>query len=181
MTSLWSRRIVDVVRGVGGYRLVILIGEDFLTTLAASHTILLLLSQFRRGQLLLPLSALDLVAHGIELLLLLVVLLRRAVGPAALTLPPSCVRKESFCHLENSISEGSKQETKKFIVPITLLSSDVLDSVNSAVVSDDDDTTLELLDEPWTGHRESHDPSSWWARQGRSGEVAAKSKQPGQP
>ena len=47
--------------------------------------------------------------------------------------PPSCDQMVSFCHLEKSVSKGSKQERKRSIVPITLHTSDVMDSVNSAL------------------------------------------------
>ena len=67
-------------------RLLVLISEDLLTTLAAGHAVLLLLSQFGRGQLLGFLVALDLVAHGIELLF--VVVLLGQSGAAALSLNP---------------------------------------------------------------------------------------------
>ena len=75
-------------------RLVFLIGEDLLTTLAASHAILLLLASFGRRELLGLLRALDLVAldnrladaitdtvcayHSIKFLLFIVVLVRES-------------------------------------------------------------------------------------------------------
>ena len=48
-------------------RLVVLVGEDLLTTLAAGHAVLLLLAHLRGGKFSLFLLAGDLVSHGIEL------------------------------------------------------------------------------------------------------------------
>jgi hypothetical protein len=55
-------------------RLIFLITEDLLAPLAAGHAVLLLLSQLRRGELLLLLGAFNLVAQGVELLFLVVLL-----------------------------------------------------------------------------------------------------------
>ena len=49
-------------------RLVILVAEDLLTTLAAGHTLLLLLAELSRRKLGLLLGALNLVTHSIEFL-----------------------------------------------------------------------------------------------------------------
>ena len=51
----------------GARRLVVLVGEDLLTTLAAGHAVLLLLAHLRGGKFSLFLLAGDLVSHGIEL------------------------------------------------------------------------------------------------------------------
>ena len=48
-------------------RLIVLVGEDLLTTLAAGHAVLLLLAHLGGGELGLLLLAGDLVSHGIEL------------------------------------------------------------------------------------------------------------------
>lgn len=52
-----------------------LVTEDLLTTLAASHAVLLLLPQLGRGELDLLLDLLDAVSHSIESVLLLALLL----------------------------------------------------------------------------------------------------------
>ena len=57
-------------------RPLVFVGEDLLPALATSHPVLLLLAELGRGELLLLLGPLNLVAHGIEALLLLAVLAR---------------------------------------------------------------------------------------------------------
>merc|ERR1712183_1076074 len=59
--------------------LVLLVGEDLLTTLAADHTVLLLLTELGRRKLDLLLGGLDLVAHGVKLLLLFLASLQKDV------------------------------------------------------------------------------------------------------
>lgn len=64
-----SESPVDWERGL------LLIGEDLLTTLPASHTLLLLLPCLGAGQLSLLLGSDDLVAHGVEGLLIIIAVL----------------------------------------------------------------------------------------------------------
>merc|ERR1719434_638939 len=104
---------------------VVLVREDLLTTLAASHTLLLLLAGLRRAQLRLLLGGDNLVAHGVKLLFLLVIVLLET-GTSALALDPVVTRRS---HL--TVHDG----------PDFL--SQVLGELGG--VSNDDDTTLELL------------------------------------
>ncbi|KUI57464.1 hypothetical protein VP1G_10889 [Cytospora mali] len=104
----------------------LLIGEDLLTPLAASHTLLLLLTGLAVACLDLLLGRHNLVAHGIELLLLVIVLLVES-RTTALTLDPVVSGRR---HL--TVKDGPD------------LLSEILGELG--VVSDDDDTTLELLD-----------------------------------
>lgn len=106
-------------------RLVLLVGEDLLTTLAAGHTLLLLLAGFRRSKLGLLLGGHDLVTHGVELLLLIVILASQA-GTATLSLNPVVAGRS---HL-------TVHDSPDFL-------SDILGELSR--VSNDDDTTLELL------------------------------------
>ena len=107
------------------------VGKDWksqtylLTTLAASHALLLLLPGLGAGKLGLLLSRHDLVAHGVELLLLLVVTLLET-GTRALALDPVVAGRS---HL-------AVHDSPDFL-------SQVLGELGG--VSDDDDTTLELL------------------------------------
>src|SRR5690606_33792806 len=78
-----TRKVADATEGI---HLVVLVREDLLTTLAAGHALLLLLAELRRGELLLLLAALNLVAHGVELILFLTLLLETGAG--TLTLDP---------------------------------------------------------------------------------------------
>lgn len=105
---------------------VVLIREDLLTTLAAGHTLLLLLAELGGRKLGLLLGGDDLVAHGVELLLLLTIVLLET-GTRALTLDPVVAGRS---HL-------AVHDSPDFL-------SQVLGELGG--VSNDDDTTLELLE-----------------------------------
>ncbi|PTD06759.1 hypothetical protein FCULG_00006734 [Fusarium culmorum] len=104
---------------------VILVTEHLLTTLSAGHTLLLLLSRLRRAQLDLLLGGDNLVTHGVELLLLITVV-SLETGTSTLTLNPVVAGRS---HL--AVHDGPD------------LLSQVLGELSR--VSNDDDTTLELL------------------------------------
>ncbi|SPQ23864.1 1521e1a3-eedc-455a-b5da-4054f20718a4 [Thermothielavioides terrestris] len=96
-----------------------------LTALPAGHTLLLLLPRLRARKLGLLLGRLDLVAHSVELLLLVVVVLLQP-GPGTLALDPVVTRGR---HL-------AVHDSPDFL-------GQVLGELGA--VGDDDDTTLELL------------------------------------
>ncbi|TLS26533.1 hypothetical protein PpBr36_04202 [Pyricularia pennisetigena] len=106
--------------------LLVLVAENLLTTLPPGHTLLLLLTGLCAGKLLSLLGADNLVAHGVELLLLLA-LVGLEAGTRALALHPVVAGR---CHL-------SVNDSPDFL-------SQVLGELRR--VSDDDDTTLELLE-----------------------------------
>ncbi|QBZ65042.1 hypothetical protein PoMZ_06746 [Pyricularia oryzae] len=106
--------------------LLVLVAENLLTTLPPGHTLLLLLTGLGAGKLLGLLGADNLVAHGIELLLLLAVVGLEA-GTRALALHPVVAGRR---HLAVNDSPD--------------LLSQVLGELRR--VSNDDDTTLELLE-----------------------------------
>ncbi|CEI62809.1 unnamed protein product [Fusarium venenatum] len=105
---------------------VILVTEHLLTTLSAGHALLLLLSRLRRAQLDLLLGGDNLVAHGIELLLLITVV-SLETGTRALTLNPVVAGRS-----HPSVHDGPD------------LLSQVLGELSR--VGNDDDTTLELFE-----------------------------------
>lgn len=97
-----------------------------LTTLAASHALLLLLASLRARKLGLLLGANNLVAHGIELLFLIIIISLEA-GTRALALNPVVAGRS---HL-------AVHDSPDFL-------SEILGEFSA--VSDDNDTTLELLE-----------------------------------
>uniref|UniRef100_A0A098DMI5 Uncharacterized protein n=1 Tax=Gibberella zeae (strain ATCC MYA-4620 / CBS 123657 / FGSC 9075 / NRRL 31084 / PH-1) TaxID=229533 RepID=A0A098DMI5_GIBZE len=104
---------------------VILVTEHLLTTLSAGHTLLLLLSRLRRAQLDLLLGGDNLVTHGVELLLLITIV-SLETRTSTLALNPVVAGRS---HL--AVHDGPD------------LLSQVLGELRR--VSNDDDTTLELL------------------------------------
>ncbi|TLD24339.1 hypothetical protein PspLS_06344 [Pyricularia sp. CBS 133598] len=106
--------------------LLVFVAENLLTTLPPGHTLLLLLTGLGAGKLLGLLGADNLVAHGVELLLLLAVVGLEARA-RALTLDPVVAGRR---HL-------TVNDSPDFL-------SQVLGELRR--VSDDDDTTLELLE-----------------------------------
>ena len=121
-----SRRKNSPEAARGAQNLVVLVREDLLASLAASHSILLLLTQLRGGELLCLLGVLDLVTHGIVLILVLSSLLVDT-GSRALTLNPVVAGS-----LETTITHSPHFGTER------------LGEVT--VVGNDEHTTLELLE-----------------------------------
>jgi len=111
---------------LGARRSIVLVAEDLLTTLAASHALLLLLASLRARKFGLLLGANNLVAHGIKLLLLLIIISLEA-GTGALALDPVVTGRS---HL--AVHDGPDFLSK------------VLGEFGA--VSNDNDTTLELLE-----------------------------------
>ncbi|KAI6776795.1 hypothetical protein HG530_000740 [Fusarium avenaceum] len=105
--------------------MILLIGEHLLTTLSAGHTVLLLLSCLRRAQLDLLLGANNLVAHGVELLLLITIV-SLETRTRTLALDPVVAGRS-----HHTVHDGP----------------DLLSQVGGELggVGNDDDTTLELL------------------------------------
>lgn len=80
--------------GIAWILSIVLITEHLLSALTTGHTVLFLLTELGRCELGLLLGALDLVAHGIELIFLVSFL--RETGTSALTLDP-VVTGRSLC------------------------------------------------------------------------------------